>query len=167
MEPLLYQYRMEFNFQSSKRHGTQNQQDLERTVTISNDDATVITLHNSTQEGGGGNVDVDRHLRTYRSFCTKICAGYARGRCLALKCKGYRQSRRTNDVSKPSLRPTTTSTATWIVLFIHRLWQSKKSEMNHLLTNIQHEVGPRCQSLLKAPRNMTCYNTDDCWTTML
>ena len=85
MEQLLYQYRMEFNFQSSKRHGTQNQRDLERTVTIPNDDATVITLHNSTQEGGGGNVDVDRHLRTYRSFCTKICAGYARGRCLALK----------------------------------------------------------------------------------
>ena len=36
--------------------------------------------------------DQDRGLTTYRAYCANSCAGYARGRCLALNCKGYRRN---------------------------------------------------------------------------
>jgi hypothetical protein len=146
----------EWNLISSRAYAmAQNQRYLESNSDNLNDDSNIDVLRNSTQNDNN-NIDTDRDLKTYRGFCSSKCAGYATGRCLALKCRGYRQRRTEGDGSKSSLRPIQRA------VFYATGCDNQKSEMNNLFNNMQHELGPRCKSLLNAPRNMTCYNTDDC-----
>jgi hypothetical protein len=135
---------------------SQNQRDLEGSnATIQNDDDTFVDINNSTQVRDS--TDIDRGLVTYPRYCANSCRGYATGRCMALNCKGYRhqQRRTTIDSKSSSLRPKRN-------LFYSTSCENQKSEMNNLLTNIRNEVGPRCQSLLNAPRKMTCFDADLC-----
>lgn len=130
---------------------SQNQRDLEGSnTTIQTDDDTFVEVNNSTQVDG-----INRDLATYPRYCANSCAGYTTGRCMALNCKGYRQRRTTAESKSSALRPKRD-------LFYSTSCENQKSEMNNLLTNIRNEVGPRCQSLLNAPRKMTCFNTDRC-----
>ena len=135
---------------------SQNQRALRSSnSTIRNDDDEdddFVEVNNSTQVGNI--TDIDRDLATYPRYCANTCAGYVTGRCMALNCKGYRR-RTTVESKSSSLRPKRD-------LFYSTGCDNQKSEMNNLLTNIRNEVGARCQSLLNAPRKMTCFNTDQC-----
>lgn len=147
----------EWNLIASRAYTmAQNQRDLDGTMGIPSDDSVVDVLQNSTTRDGNS-IDVDRELVTYPRYCANRCKGYAPGRCLAMKCRGYRQ-RRTNTVgSTPlSLRHAQRD------LFYSTGCSNQISEMKNLLRNIRRQLGRRCRSLLNAPRKMTCFNTDDC-----
>ena len=137
----------EWNLISTKVYAmSSNQRDLEGT-------SDVAVISNSTLSDNSTDLDVDRDLATsYPRYCANNCAGYATGRCMALNCRGYR---RATAESQPSLRPKRD-------LFYSTSCDNQKSEMNNLLTNIQNELGPRCRSLLNAPRKMSCYGTELC-----
>lgn len=89
-----------------------------------------------------------RELRTYAAYCANSCAGYARGRCLALNCVGYRRS------VMESMR----------ALFWSTNCENQKSEVNNLLNNMcnNNEVGDNCKSYLMAPRQLSCYSNVEC-----
>ena len=92
--------------------------------------------------------DEARELVTYRAYCANSCAGYARGRCLALNCIGYRRS------VMESMRE----------LFWSTNCENQKSEVNNLLTNMvnSNQFGQTCKALLMAPRLLTCYSNVLC-----
>jgi hypothetical protein len=92
--------------------------------------------------------DEARGLRTYAAYCANRCAGYAKGRCLALNCGGYRRS------VMESVRE----------LFWSTNCENQKSEVNNVLNNIvnNQQVSNNCKSYLMAPRQLTCYSNVAC-----
>jgi hypothetical protein len=145
----------EWNLISSRAYSmAQHQRILKMDSDIPRNESKVDVLRNSTQNAN--NIDTDRDLMTYRAFCANRCKGYAPGRCLAMKCRGYRQ-RHTKDIEsqlpQSSLRPPHRN------LFYSTSCDNQRSEINNLFTNLQHELGPRCNSLLNAPRKMTCFQS--------
>jgi hypothetical protein len=93
----------------------------------------------------------ERQLQTWPRECANPCAGVLPGRCLAAKCKGYRRTLVDSIMSIAQLNDRNLYWATNC--------ENQKSEVNNLLNNIKWQVGPRCRSLIDAPREMTCkYN---------
>jgi hypothetical protein len=120
------------------------------------DNGPLITISNATDVGTSDN---GRRLPTYPAQCANSCAGYAKGRCFALNCMGYR--RRTTTTT------TTTMAKEWMSsreLFWATPCENQKSEVHNLLNNIcvNNQVGANCKKLLSAPRKMTCFSNVKC-----
>jgi hypothetical protein len=100
------------------------------------------------EEGTAAEDDEARGLRTYAAYCANSCAGYAKGRCLALNCVGYRRS------VMESVRE----------LFWSSNCDNQKSEVNNVLNNIvnNQQVSNNCKSYIMAPRQLTCYSNVYC-----
>jgi hypothetical protein len=105
--------------------------------------------------GAGNNIDVTREL-AYPRQCANNCRAYPAGRCMALNCYGYRQ-RRSMLESIASLVGQGDRDLFWATNC-----DNQKSEVNNLLNNLQYQFGPRCRSLLNAPRILECYSDVDC-----
>ena len=166
----------EWNYIQSKVYTmSQLQRSLGSEVTV----PTVNVRHNRTTSSFGTDttsttrtdvVAADRELKSYPNYCKSKCAGIAAGRCLAAKCQRYRHRRTAvdhhnhNDLPLPPtlLRSSSSSSSPPMIpereLYYSTSCSNQKSEMTNLLNNmvLQKKLGPRCGSLLSAPRTMTC-----------
>ena len=169
----------EWNYIQSKVYTmSQLQRSLGSEVTV----PTVNVRHNRTTSSFGTDttsttrtdvVAADRELKSYPNYCKSKCAGIAAGRCLAAKCKRYRHRRtavdnHNNDHPPPTFLRSSSSSSPPMTpereLYYSTSCSNQKSEMTNLLNNmvLQKKLGPRCGSLLSAPRTMTCSAAELC-----
>jgi hypothetical protein len=90
----------------------------------------------------------DRELPFYSAKCANSCAGFVKGKCLAVNCKGYRRGLLATIMARELYRTTDCN--------------NQKSELNNALNNLRNEVSSTCRAVLEAPRTMTCFTDEDC-----
>jgi hypothetical protein len=78
-----------------------------------------------------------RELGTYATQCASVCAGYATGRCMGMKCLGYRRKMLVN---------------------VNDTCENQKTEYKRLLSSLfpSTKLRSSCKALLQAPLLMTC-----------
>ena len=105
------------------------------------------------------NQEDNRNLAYYPPSCKNKCKGYASKCCLAVNCKGYRRERNNvrgllygpEDLHDPGRN-----------LYYSTSCDNQKSEMNNWLNNLAYQVSLNCSIVLRAPRNMTCFEDMNC-----
>lgn len=108
-----------------------------------------------------------RDLATYPAYCKNTCQLFPPKRCLAVACKGYRRERITvRGLMGDAVNSNHPNTGGWSDrerdLFYSTSCSNQKSEMKNWLNNLAYQVSFNCSKLLRAPRNMTCFDDSLC-----
>ena len=118
-----------------------------------------------------------RQLQTYPTWCAEKCRGFAKGTCIGVHylCKGYRRLENGEPMSAPATSPEMDFVSapapapikSSVLLQPRNLEISSCadgiSKLNTALDKLAQQVSPSCNSLLMAPRDVTCLtNIDKC-----
>jgi hypothetical protein len=128
-------------------------------TTVSQNQRRVLLTDNDSSNG-----IKSRNLRFYPPTCRNNCRGFTKGSCLAINCKGYggRFLRGLDDTNENTKVATTGNQDKDRDLFYATSCNNQKSELKNWLNNLANEVSYNCSKLLKAQRNMTCFDDLEC-----
>ena len=124
-------------------------------------------INDMSMEDDRINTGKNRSLAYYPPSCKSKCQGYASKCCLVVNCKGYRRKRSyVRGLLDSTYGSNNTDTDKWNdperALFYSTSCNNQKTEMKNWLNNLANQVSFNCSKVLRAPRNMTCFNSTQC-----